>query len=226
MEGTLSVNHDGEMVNVLDLVGGVSQTTFTFTQTEESAFCHNPATYDLNGGRLASIEEILERIDRNPLLDGITISGGELFLQPGPCAVLSRESHKRGLSVVVYTGFTFEEILCCGDSDRLSLLKETDLLIDGPFIASQRSLNLKYQDSQGKFADFHGLCHTFITNLSLSGVDPKTAQTLARHSTMELTMNVYTHLTDKKQIEAINLLPSPQVNPPDKEKESQNTDKT
>ncbi len=68
---------------------------------------------------------------------------------------------------------------------------------------------LKYKDSQGKFADFHGLRHTFITNLSLNGVDPKTAQTLARHSTMELTMNVYTHLNDKRQIDAINLLPSP-----------------
>ncbi|MDO5114215.1 MAG: site-specific integrase, partial [Planctomycetia bacterium] len=68
---------------------------------------------------------------------------------------------------------------------------------------------LKYKDSQGKFADFHGLRHTFITNLSLNGVDPKTAQTLARHSTMELTMNVYTHLNDKKQIDAINLLPRP-----------------
>lgn len=71
---------------------------------------------------------------------------------------------------------------------------------------------LKYKDSQGKFADFHGLRHTFITNLSLNGVDPKTAQTLARHSTMELTMNVYSHLNDKKQIEAINLLPSPSLN--------------
>lgn len=68
---------------------------------------------------------------------------------------------------------------------------------------------LKYKDSQGKFADFHGLRHTFITNLSLNGVDPKTAQALARHSTMELTMNVYTHLNDQKQIDAINLLPGP-----------------
>ena len=112
--------------------------------------CHNPATHDLNGGRWANVEEILEVIDRNPLLDGITISGGEPFLQSGPCAVLSRESHKRGLSVVVYTGFTFEELLCCGDSDRLSLLKETDILIDGPYLESQRSLNLKFRGSSNQ----------------------------------------------------------------------------
>lgn len=57
----------------------------------------------------------------------------------------------------------------------------------------QQSDFLKYQNTQGKFADFHGLRHTFITNLSLNGVDPKTAQTLARHSSMELTMRTYTH---------------------------------
>ncbi|MDO5566492.1 MAG: site-specific integrase [Planctomycetia bacterium] len=68
---------------------------------------------------------------------------------------------------------------------------------------------LMYKDSHGKFADFHGLRHTFITNLSLNGVDPKTAQTLARHSSMELTMKTYTHINAKVQQDAINALPSP-----------------
>ncbi|MDD3588555.1 MAG: 4Fe-4S cluster-binding domain-containing protein [Thermoguttaceae bacterium] len=109
--------------------------------------CHNPTTHAIDGGCWVSIAEILEFIDRNPLLDGITISGGEPFLQPAPCAVLSREIHRRSLSVAVYTGFTFEEILCCPDIDRLSLLKETDILIDGPYLENQRSLNLKFRGS-------------------------------------------------------------------------------
>ncbi|MDD3586884.1 MAG: anaerobic ribonucleoside-triphosphate reductase activating protein [Thermoguttaceae bacterium] len=112
--------------------------------------CHNPATHARTGGRWASVEEILEVVDRNPLLDGITISGGEPFLQSTPCAVLSREIHKRGLSVAVYTGFTFEEILCCPDSDHLSLLKETDILIDGPYLKNQRSLDLKFRGSSNQ----------------------------------------------------------------------------
>jgi len=41
---------------------------------------------------------------------------------------------------------------------------------------------LKYQDIDGKFADFHALRHTFITNLGRVNVSPKVAQTLARHS--------------------------------------------
>ncbi len=72
---------------------------------------------------------------------------------------------------------------------------------------------LKYQDSQGHFADFHGLRHTFITNLSLCGISPKVAQTLARHSDIKLTMNIYTHMNAQAQINAINTLPSPDQKP-------------
>jgi integrase len=67
---------------------------------------------------------------------------------------------------------------------------------------------LKYIDSNGKFADFHSLRHTFITNLGLAKVAPKTAQTLARHSSISLTMNIYTHISEGEHIEAINSLPS------------------
>ena len=66
---------------------------------------------------------------------------------------------------------------------------------------------LKYQDSNGKFADFHALRHTFITNLGRAGVSPKTAQTLARHSDISLTMQIYTHIDQAEQEEAINSLP-------------------
>lgn len=66
---------------------------------------------------------------------------------------------------------------------------------------------LKYQDSNGKFADFHALRHTFITNLSLANVSPKTAQMLARHSDIKLTMNIYSHINPEEQAKAINALP-------------------
>ena len=58
-----------------------------------------------------------------------------------------------------------------------------------------------------KFADFHCLRHTFITNLGRAKVSPKTAQTLARHSDISLTMNIYSHVAEEDQIEAINALP-------------------
>jgi len=66
---------------------------------------------------------------------------------------------------------------------------------------------LKYQDSQGRFADFHSLRHTFVTNLCKADISPKTAQTLARHSDIRLTMNTYTHVDEQEQADAIQRLP-------------------
>ena len=66
---------------------------------------------------------------------------------------------------------------------------------------------LCFVDSQGRYADFHALRKTFITNLSKSGVSPKMAQSLARHSDINLTMNVYTDVVLEDQAVAVELLP-------------------
>ena len=79
------------------------------------------------------------------------------------------------------------------DMDEISRRKSSDFLL--------------YKDSDGKYADFHALRHTFITNLCKANVSPKTAQTLARHSDINLTMNVYTHVDQEEQAAAINKLP-------------------
>jgi hypothetical protein len=68
---------------------------------------------------------------------------------------------------------------------------------------------LAYVDRQGRFADFHANRHTFITNLGRAGVSPKTTQTLARHSDIRLTMNVYSHTDLEKKADAIRRLPAP-----------------
>jgi integrase len=71
----------------------------------------------------------------------------------------------------------------------------------------ERSTFLKYQNDQGQYADFHALRKTFITNLSRAGVSPKTAQLLARHSDINLTMNTYTMLGVLDQAAAVEALP-------------------
>ena len=69
---------------------------------------------------------------------------------------------------------------------------------------------LLYQSENGRFADFHCLRHTFITNLGRAKVPAKTAQTLARHSDVNLTLGIYTHIAQDEEIAAINALPSPE----------------
>jgi len=66
-----------------------------------------------------------------------------------------------------------------------------------------------YCNHAGLYADFHSNRHTFITNLCRADISPKTAQTLARHSDIRLTMDVYTHVDREEQIDAIRKLRAP-----------------
>ena len=75
--------------------------------------------------------------------------------------------------------------------------------------AREKSDFLEYRDDDGLFADFHSNRHTFITNLERAGVSPRTAQSLARHCDIRLTMNVYTHIGLHDQTTAIESLPAP-----------------
>ena len=73
----------------------------------------------------------------------------------------------------------------------------------------QRDDFLAYRNHAGLYADFHSNRHTFITNLCRADISPKTAQTLARHSDIRLTMDVYTHVDRDEQVAAIHSLPAP-----------------
>jgi len=66
---------------------------------------------------------------------------------------------------------------------------------------------ISYEDAQGRFADFHSLRHTFISNLAMSGIHPRVAQSLARHSDINLTMTRYSHVLLETQREALKGLP-------------------
>jgi integrase len=65
-----------------------------------------------------------------------------------------------------------------------------------------------YQDDEGRFFDFHSLRHTFGTNLAKAGVSPKLAQELMRHSDINLTMNIYTHVDMPDLAAAVERLPN------------------
>lgn len=111
--------------------------------------CHNPQTHDLEGGSEADTDEIASKIAKNPLLDGLTLSGGEPFLQAKAAAELARAVKKTGLSVVAFTGYTFEELIAGADGENgwRGLLEAIDILIDGRFELSKRSLSLLYAGS-------------------------------------------------------------------------------
>ena len=108
--------------------------------------CHNPDTHALDGGRLIDTQEIIAAIKKNSLLDGITLTGGEPLLQVAAANELALAAKSFGLNVWCYTGYTFEEL----PAEAAPLLKNVDVLIDGPFIESQRDLNLQFRGSRNQ----------------------------------------------------------------------------
>ena len=113
--------------------------------------CHNPQTHDFNGGTVTTTEELLEKIKGNPLLDGVTFSGGEPFCQAEALAYLGKEIKKLGLNVITYTGYTFEQLFENREKDHWGeLLEVTDYLIDGPFILAQKDWEIKFRGSSNQ----------------------------------------------------------------------------
>lgn len=112
--------------------------------------CHNPQTHDFAGGRVTDTQEIIAQLGKNPLVRGVTLSGGEPMMQPEPMREIALAARERGLNVWCYTGFTLDALLAEGRDDRLALLKVIDVLVDGPYLAHERSLGLLYRGSKNQ----------------------------------------------------------------------------
>lgn len=114
--------------------------------------CHNPESHKLDGGTLQDTDEIFEQIQKNPLLDGVTFSGGEPFLQAKALSELAKKIKDTGLNLYVYTGFTYEELLSGANEENFwgELLKYTDFLVDGKFEEDKKHYTLLFKGSENQ----------------------------------------------------------------------------
>ena len=129
---------------------GIRYTIFVQGCPHHCPGCHNPQTHDFAGGYLANPKVLLEEIRKNPLLSGVTFSGGEPFCQPEALADLGREIKKLGKHLMIYTGYTWEQLLQMDDPDVRALLRQCDVLVDGPFLQEQRDLTLRFRGSRNQ----------------------------------------------------------------------------
>ena len=115
-------------------------------------YCHNPETHDFNTGKEYSAGEILRMYDANPLLRGITLTGGEPLCQPEGMLELARCVHERGGDIFCYTGYTFEELLAMmRENPQLDkLLRLVNTLVDGRYIHAERDLTLRFRGSKNQ----------------------------------------------------------------------------
>lgn len=112
--------------------------------------CHNPQTHDFSGGHLADTDDVIAHFGENPLVRGLTLSGGEPMMQPEPLYLIAKAAKEKGMNVWCYTGFTLEELLRENRADRIRLLSAVDVLVDGPFRSHERSLDLLYRGSKNQ----------------------------------------------------------------------------
>lgn len=111
--------------------------------------CHNPETWAVGVGRVMTVTDIFERISRNPLVTGVTFSGGDPLYQPSGFADLATLCKARGYEVACYTGWTYEELQerMKKEPDVRRLLEHVDVLIDGRFVRELRSLSAAWRGS-------------------------------------------------------------------------------
>jgi len=114
--------------------------------------CHNPQTHDPAGGEDCDVQILLREIEKDPLLQGVTLSGGEPMEQAEALLPLARGVRAMGKNVMVYSGYTFEELLEKGVREPavLDLLRECFLLVDGRFVLAERDLELLFRGSRNQ----------------------------------------------------------------------------
>lgn len=130
---------------------GIRFTIFTQGCEHNCYGCHNPQTHDINGGYMKNINELVESINDTKYLKGVTFSGGEPFLQAYACHLIASRI-KKEYDIISYTGYTFEKLLELSKVyEGINLfLRDIDYLIDGQFIISKRSLELRFKGSSNQ----------------------------------------------------------------------------
>ncbi len=114
--------------------------------------CHNPQTHDINLGIESTTVDIWNKIKANPMLRGVTFSGGEPFIWANELSVIAKAAHGIGLNIMSWTGYTYGELLDMAKENKgvHDLLSETDYLVDGRFMIERRNLNLLFRGSENQ----------------------------------------------------------------------------
>lgn len=108
--------------------------------------CHNPLSWDFDGGHIMTVGEIMARIKENGF--GVTFTGGDPLYQIEPLIELASAVKRAGFNLWCYTGFTVEEI--CSSVSMRRLIPYLDALVDGPFVQPLRDTTLRFRGSSNQ----------------------------------------------------------------------------
>lgn len=129
---------------------GIRYVIFTQGCPHHCPGCHNPQTHDFSGGEDADVEKILAEIFENPILSGVTFSGGEPFCQAESLVSIAKILKEKGKHLMIYTGYLLEQLQKMENPSVHKLLELADVIVDGPFIMEEKNLTLSYRGSENQ----------------------------------------------------------------------------
>lgn len=114
--------------------------------------CHNPQTHPFEGGYEADVDAIFAEIEENPLISGVTLSGGEPFCQAEGLLPIAQGVKARGKHLMAFTGYTIEQLAAMAQQQPAirSLLELCDTIVDGPFVQELRDPDLDFRGSSNQ----------------------------------------------------------------------------
>lgn len=111
--------------------------------THDCEGCHNPQSHSFDGGKVMTLDEILEIVKEEDF--NVTLTGGDPLCSPALATTLVKAIRSLGYSVWIYTGFTWEQIL--NRPELLSVASEAEVVVDGPFVKDLRDTDLLFRGS-------------------------------------------------------------------------------
>ena len=129
---------------------GIRYVIFTQGCPHHCPGCHNPQTHDFAGGQDADEEKILGEIFNNPILSGVTFSGGEPFCQAEALVPIAELIKAKGKHLMIYTGYLLEQLQKMKKPAVDRLLELADVIVDGPFVLAEKNLTLSFRGSENQ----------------------------------------------------------------------------
>lgn len=151
MAKTIRLSHELQADSIVD-GEGIRAIVWTQGCSHNCEGCHNQETHSFDGGFIKNIDDLKKEIANLKNHDGITFSGGDPMFQVRPILELAKYAKELGLNTWCYTGFTFEQLLTMTKRNKslLELLNNIDVLVDGRFVLSEKSMDILFRGSKNQ----------------------------------------------------------------------------
>ena len=151
------MQYAGLIKNDFSAAPGVSVSFYTQGCPHRCPGCHNPETWDFNGGQEFTadiLNEIIDALQANSIKRSLCIMGGEPLCLENEfltCMIIKHVKERLpDVPVYIWTGYTYEQILSSSNPRLKAILELTDYIIDGPYIEAERDITLPMRGSRNQ----------------------------------------------------------------------------